>query len=212
MHTRFLITTAALGLLLACTPLQAKIYKCTDAAGKVYYSQTYDPKMCGGGVSQLNEQGMEVKKLERQKTAEELAADREQAKRDADAKVIAEHQAQQDRALMMSYTSEADLDRARKQELEVVQASINTTKLSLASQEKALAEILAHAASFERAQKPVPQVTADQLKMVREQIEITSKQVAERGNELKRIDASYEAKLARYRELKTKVENQRAGH
>jgi hypothetical protein len=211
MHIRFL-TLAALGLMLASTQVQAKIYKCTDAAGKVYYSQTYDPKMCGGGVSQLNAQGMEVKKLERQKTAEELAADREQAKRDAEAKVVAENQAQQDRALMMSYTSEADLERARLQELEVVQASINTTKLSLASQEKALADILAHAASFERAKKPVPQVTADQLKMVRQQIEITSKQVAERGEELKRINGSYEAKLARYRELKAKVDSQRAGH
>ncbi len=211
MHIRTL-SLVALCLLFANTVVHAKIYKCTDAAGKVYYSQTYDPKLCGGGVSQLNAQGMEVKTLERQKTAEELAADREQAKRDAEAKVIAENQAQQDRALMMSYTSEADLQRARLQELEVIQASINTTRLSLASQEKALADILAHAASFERAQKPVPQVTTDQLKMVRQQIEITNKQVLERGHELQRIDTTYETKLARYRELKAKVDSQRSGN
>jgi hypothetical protein len=199
------------GFLLASSAAQAKIYKCTDSKGKVFYSQAYDPKLCGGGGSQLNDQGLEVKKIERQKTPEEILAEREQAKRDAEAKIVAEAQAQQDRALMMSYTSEVDLKRARDQELEVVQASINTTKLSLASQEKALAEILAHAASFERAKKPVPQVTADQLKVVRQQIDTTNRQLTERQAEMKRIDAAYTAKFARYRELKAKVDAQRAG-
>jgi hypothetical protein len=198
-------------LLLASSVVQAKIYKCTDSNGKVFYSQSYDPKLCGGGGSQLNAQGLEIKKLERQKTPEEIQAERAQAKRDADAKVIADAQAQQDRALMMSYTSEADLTRARDQELEVVQASVNTTKLSLASQEKALAEILAHAAGYERAKQPVPQVTADQLKVVRQQIDTTNRQLAERQAEMKRIEASYASKFARYRELKAKVDAQRAG-
>ncbi len=198
-------------VLLASSAVQAKIYKCTDNTGKVFYSQSYDPKLCGGGGSQLNEQGLEVKKLERQKTPEEIQAERAQAKRDAEAKVIADAQAQQDRALMMSYTSEADLARARDQELEVVQASVNTTKLSLASQEKALAEILAHAAGFERAKQPVPRVTADQLKVVRQQIDTTNRQLTERQAERKRIEASYATKFARYRELKAKVDAQRAG-
>ncbi len=201
---------AAAGLMLAIPDAHAKIYKCTDAAGKVFYSQSYDPKTCGGG-SQLNDQGLPIKTIERQKTMEEIAAERAQAKADADAKIIADAKAQQDRALMMSYTSEADLQRAQTQELEVVKASINTTKLSLASQEKALAEILAHAASFERAKKPVPQVTTDQLTMVRQQIDTTNKQVIERNLELKRIEDNYEVKLARYRELKSKVDAQRAG-
>ena len=201
-----------ISLLMVSSLASAKIYKCTDTTGKVYYTQSYDPKTCGGGGSQLNDQGLEVKKLERQKTPEEIQAEREQAKRDADAKVIADAQAQQDRALMMSYNSEEELLRSRDQELEVIQATVNTTKLSLASQEKALAEILAHAATFERAKKPVPQVTADQLKVVRQQIETTNRQLAERVAETKRIQDSYQTKLARYRELKTKMDAQRSGH
>jgi hypothetical protein len=207
-RTAFFVATS---LLLAAPTAFAKIYKCTDSQGKVYYSQSYDPKLCGGGGAQLNAQGLEVKKMERQKTPEELQAERDQAKRDAEAKLVAEAQAQQDRALMMSYTSEEDLMRARDQEVEVVAASVNTTKLSLASQEKALAEILAHAASFERAKKPVPQVTADQLKIVRQQIDTTNRQLSERQAETVRIAANYEKKLARYRELKAKVNAQRSG-
>ena len=210
MRTAILIPVAAT-LLLCSGMASAKIYKCTDSNGKVFYSQTYDPKQCSGG-SQLNAQGLEVRKLERQKTPEEIAAEREQAKVDADAKLVAEAQAQQDRALMMSYNSEEDLERARSQEVEVVQASINTSKLSLASQEKALAEILAHAASFERAKTPVPQVTNDQLKIVRQQIDTTNKQITLREAEMSRIKATYDAKFSRYRELKTKMDAQRAGH
>jgi hypothetical protein len=210
MRTQILTLVAA-SLMLVSQGAFAKIYKCTDTKGKVYYSQSYDPKLCGGGGSQLNDQGLPVKTLQRQKTPEEIAAEREKAKRDADAKVIADAQAQQDRALMMSYTSEEDLKRARDQELEVVQASANTTKMSLASQEKALAEILAHAATFERAKKPVPQVTADQLKIVRQQIETTNRQLLERQADYKRVEASFQAKFARYRELKSKVDAQRTG-
>lgn len=208
-HTAVFLATS---LLLASPGAFAKIYKCIDNQGKVYYSQSFDPKLCGGGGSQLNDQGLEVKKLERQKTPEEIQAERDQAKRDAEAKLISDAQAQQDRALMMSYTSEEDLKRASAQELEAVLASVNTTKLSLASQEKALAEILAHAASFERAKKPVPRVTSDQLKIVRQQIDTTNRQIGVRRAEMKRIEANYAAKLARYRELKSKVEAQRSGH
>lgn len=206
-------TLAALISLLLVSPLaMAKIYKCTDSSGKVFYSQSFDPKTCGGGGSQLNDQGLEVRKLERQKSPEEIKAEHEQAKRDADAKVISDAQAQQDRALMMSYNSEDELKRSRDQEMEVVQATVNTTKLSLASQEKALAEILAHAATFERAKKPVPQVTSDQLKIVRQQIETTNRQLGERVAETKRIEEAFVTKLARYRELKAKVEAQRTGN
>ena len=57
----------------------------------------------------------------------------------------------------------------------------------------------------------MPQVTSDQLKVVRAQIDTTNRQLAERQAELKKIEANYEVKLARYRELQAKVDAQRAG-
>lgn len=195
---------------LAMPVASAKIYKCLDAQGKVFYSQSFNPKLCGGGGMQLNDQGLPVKQLQRQKTAEEIRLEQEQAQRDAEAKKIEDAQKQQDNALMMSYNTEADLLRARDQELEVINAGMNTTKLSLASQDKALADLLAHAASFERAKKSVPQVTVDQLKLVRKQIETINRQLSGRTAELERVKASYQAKLERYRELKANIEAQRS--
>lgn len=205
------LTGFALALLLCASTVSAKLYKCTDAKGAVSYSQSYDPKRCTGGGAQLNEQGLPVKTMQRQKTPEEIAADKVEAARVAKAKEIADHQAVLDNALTSSYVTEAELLRARDQELEVVEANTATSRLSLASQEKALAEILAHAASFERAKKPIPQTTTDQLKMVRQQIETTNKQVTEREAEKARIRAEFEIKLLRYRELKARVDAQRNG-
>lgn len=190
----------------------AKIYKCKDAAGKVYYSQSFDPKTCSGGGAQLNAQGLEVKTLERQKSAEELAADKLEAERAAEAARIAEAKAQQDRALSLSYNSEDDLLRARDQEIQVADARIATGRLTLKSQEKSLSELLQHAASFELAKQPVPKATTDKLAQVRALIETANRQIAEHEAEKVQLQANYEAKLARYRELKARTDKQHQGN
>jgi len=205
------LTLTGLAVLLGNSSVAAKMYKCTDAKGAVSYSQSYDPKRCTGGGAQLDAQGLPIKTMQRQKTAEEIAADKAEAARLAKAKEIADHQATLDNALTSSYVTEAELLRARDQELEVIEANTATSRLSLASQEKSLAEILAHAASFERAKKPVPQTTTDQLKLVRHQIEMTTKQIAQRETEKSKLRAEFEIKLQRYRELKARVDAQRNG-
>src|SRR5688572_13941002 len=64
----------------ACDPASAqKIYKCKNEKGEIFYSQSFDPKQCGGGGSQLNADGIAVKEFERRKTPEELAAEKEAA-------------------------------------------------------------------------------------------------------------------------------------
>lgn len=202
----------ALTMALIAPGTSAKIYKCTDAAGKVYYSQSYDPKTCAGGGAQLNAQGLEVKTMERQKTAEEIAAEKAAAERAAEAAKVAEVQAQQDRALSLSYNSEEELLRARDQEIEVIDAKIATGKLTLKSQEKSLSEMLQHAASFELAKQPVPKTITDQLAKVRGLIETANRQIAEHQTEKTQIEANYQVKLERYRELKVRTEQQHQGN
>lgn len=201
----------SLGLIAVAPTVSAKIYKCTDAAGKVYYSQSFDPKTCAGGGAQLNAQGLQVKTLERQKSAEELAAEKAEAERAAEAAKIAEAKAQQDRALSLSYDSEDDLMRARDQELEVADARIETAQLTRKSQEKTLSELLQHAASFELAKQPVPAATTEKLTQVRALIETANRQIAEQEAAKQKLQSDYEVKLARYRELKARTDQQHQG-
>jgi site-specific recombinase XerC len=105
---------------------------------------------------------------------------------------------------MMSFNTEDDLQRALEQELNVIDANISTSRLTMASQEKNLSELLAHAADYERNKKPVPADVAASIATVRTQIEAQQKSLAEREASKNTVRKDFAAKLVRWRELTAK--------
>jgi hypothetical protein len=187
--------------LFASSEAAAKIYKCKNAKGEIYYSQTYNAANCAGGGAQLNEQGMAVRQIERQKSAEEIAAEKAEKERVAEAQRVADEAKQADQVLLMSYASAADLERAHAQEVQVIETSIATTQLQVRSQEKSMAELLASAAEAERAGRPVPDAVAAGIARVRVQIEGQNAFIARKEAEKQATGKVFAAKLARYKEL-----------
>lgn len=205
MTRRFAFPALVAVALLASGEASAKIYKCKNAKGEIYYTQTYDPTNCAGGGAQLNEQGMAVKQIERQKSAEEIAAEKAEQARLAEEQRKAEEIRQADQVLMMSYASAEDLERAHAQELQVIDTSIATTELQVQSQEKSLADLLAGAAEAERAGRPVPDNIATGIATVRRQIEEQNAFIARKEAEKQAKNREFAAKLAHYKELTRKV-------
>lgn len=191
-------------LIVALPASAGKLYKWVDEKGNVHYSDRVPPEAAKLAREEKNQDGVTVKEVARAKTQEELAAEAAQRVKDEEARKIAEAQAQADRALTLSYTSEDDLVRAREQELGVIEANMATAKLTIASQEKNLSELLAHAADFERNKKPVPQAVTDSIAHVRAQIEAQQKTLKEREGSKETVHNEYEAKLLRWRELSAK--------
>ena len=191
-------------LIVALPASAGKLYKWVDEKGNVHYSDRVPPEAAKLAREEKNQDGVTVKEVARAKTQEELAAEAAQRVKDEEARKIAEAQAQADRALTLSYTSEDDLVRAREQELGVIEANMATAKLTIASQEKNLSELLAHAADFERNKKPVPQAVTDSIAHVRAQIEAQQKTLKEREGSKDIVHNEYEAKLLRWRELSAK--------
>lgn len=148
---------------------------------------------------------MAVKQIERQKSAEEIAAEKAEQARLAEEQRKAEEIRQADQVLMMSYASAEDLERAHAQELQVIDTSIATTQLQVQSQEKSLAELLAGAAEAERAGRPVPDTIATGIATVRRQIEEQNAFIARKEAEKQAKNREFEAKLAHYKELTRKV-------
>jgi hypothetical protein len=205
MRLIVLVSTLAFGLLAAAPATAGKLYKWVDEKGNVHYSDKVPPDAAKLARKDLNEAGVIVKQVARAKTQEELAAEAAQAERDAEARKLAEAQAQADRALMLSYTTEDDLFRTRDQELGVIDANMTTAKLTMASQEKNLSDLLAHAAGFERNKQAVPQAVADSIAHVRAQIDAQKKSLTERETSKEAVRKDYEAKLLRWRELSAKA-------
>lgn len=198
------LSLVVLGLVVALPVSAGKLYKWVDEKGNVHYSDRVPPEAAKLAREEKNQDGVTVKEVARAKTEEELAAEAAQRVKDEEARKIAEAQAQADRALMLSYTTEDDLLRAREQELGVIEANMATAKLTIASQEKNLSDLLAHAADFERNKKPVPQAVTDSIAHVRAQIEAQQKTLKEREGSKDTVHNEYEAKLLRWRELSAK--------
>ena len=97
---------------------QAQSYRCVGKDGKKYYGQSVPPQCAGLPMEQLNAQGVVVKHIDAQASADERA--RKEAE-DADRKkreAISKEEGRRDRALMATYTSEKDVLDARARALE----------------------------------------------------------------------------------------------
>lgn len=199
------ITVAVLGLVAALPVSAGKLYKWVDEKGNVHFSDKVPPEAAKLAREEKNQEGITVKAVDRAKTQEELAAAAAQREKDAEARKLAQAQEQQDRALMTAYATEADVLAAREEELAVIDSTIATAKLTIASQEKNLSDLLAHAADFERNAKPVPPNVAESIAKVRALIDAQQKSLAEREASKDDLRKEFEAKLARWRELSAKT-------
>ncbi|NUO71584.1 MAG: DUF4124 domain-containing protein [Frateuria sp.] len=138
-------------------------YHWRDGKGLSHYSDSLTADAMKFGYDLVNDQGMVVRHVERQLSPEERAA--------AD-KVAAEQAAQQraedarkraDLQMLNAFGDETALKQAQQEEIAAIDQQINTTRINLRSQEKALADLLCRAAELERDKKPVPKYLADSI-------------------------------------------------
>lgn len=137
------------GCALAIAPLAVQAqstYRCTGNDGKKYYGSTIPMQCVGRPVEQLNAQGLVVRRIdpegERKAREEaEAAKDKRQEQEAAQREELRRH-----RALLATYTSERDIEDARKRDLadneravQEVETKIEALKKRRAGYEKELA-------------------------------------------------------------------------
>lgn len=210
MKPTALATVLLCGLLAAGAADAKKLYKWTDKDGKVHYSDQLPPEAVEQARQEFNKDGQQVKAVERALTPEEKAA-ADAAKAEAEAARKAAEEAEKfDRMLLMSYPTEADIERSYTERLEVNSRNIDTARSSLASQEKSLNALLAHAADLERAGKPVDDKLKASIAKAREQTTAQEAFLARREAERGEIQTEYDATLGRYRELIARQQAEKA--
>lgn len=205
----FVCITCLLFALIAATQAAEKTrnhFRWKDAQGNLHFDDALPNEALQFGYDEINASGIVVRHVAAPRTAAQL---KEDAKAEAQKKAAddaAAKQAQSDDQLLAAYPTEADLASVQKAQLDMIDQYIESTRISLQSQEKSLTEMLSHAADLDRTGKPVPAALRSQIEALRANVEKQKAYIA--GKQQEKIDSAkrFETELAHYRELRAKIE------
>ena len=190
---------------------QKKLYRWTDKDGKVHYSDHVPPEAIENARSEINERGITVGEVGRALTAEEQAAAKEAAKAAEALRQQEEEQAKRDQILLSSYGSVGELDRAFTERFDLLEQSLESARVGIRSQEKSLADLLAHAAGLQRQNKPVPESVRASIEVAKRQVTQQREYLVSREAEKLEVEEEYRQVRERYVALRAEAEREAAG-
>lgn len=186
----------------------AALYKWIDEDGQIRYSDRLPAAQVKKKHQQLNSQGVVVGTTEAAKSEEELAAEAE-AKRKAEEQAAEEARLKQiqyekDQVLLLTFSSEKEMELARDDRLEVLDSVIRLITKSITSTQETLAELETSAdQNYTSKGKDIPGGLAQKIEHFSRKIESRTDQLLLKVEEKDRINQQFELDLARFRELKS---------
>lgn len=194
---------AALAAVLTSAPAQAKLYKCVDPNGKVYYTDKLTPDCVQGGAREMK-RGIVVKEYE----AGEVPTDKKgkdpkkpvaQPKAEPTREEI--EQQRRDRALLATYANEKEIDLARDRNLQQAELALGSLRAREKSALEKQARLKSQADEFAGRGKPAPAWLQDELADADRDVKALQRDIATKLDEQKAIRARFEADKERFREL-----------
>ena len=177
----------------------AVTYRWTDEQGIVHYGDRIPPQYAQKERSVLNSQGVEVRKLDAQKSPEQMAADQR-----IQQGVI--RQKQHDAFLMNTYTSVKDIEALRDLRLDQLHAQKVAAEQYVDNLHSRLGALQTRARLF-KPYNPRPEAhrmpddLAEDLVHTLNELRTQSNAVTTKGNEEAALKAQFQADIERYREL-----------
>jgi hypothetical protein len=171
-----------------------RMYKCVDAAGKVYYSDKSNPD-CGHST-ELNGQGVVMQKKQVARPGQPANAE------SATVTKKSRDQERRDRALMATYTREGEIDAARDRSLAIPTQGLKIAESKLEKANQQLNDLKKQADALAAQKKPLPAHLLEDVSASEKEIAGLEADLAQRKIQLDAIRARYEADKQRFRELK----------
>lgn len=189
-------------LLTTSTGLVAQdVYKWVDEKGEVHYSQTLPPERAGEAHDRLTADGLVAERVDRVRTADELAelqVQREQQREQAEQERI---QAQQDRLFLAAYPTEEDVRRTIETRRETVMSERKSVESLIEQSRARFVATVQQAAELERTGKPVPDYLVERIDEARAGIRELTRRLDEIDKRLETLDEELVSELARHRRL-----------
>jgi hypothetical protein len=201
---RVLLCLVLLGI--CTTASAAKLYKWVDDNGNIRYSDRMPPSQAKREHQTLNSQGMVVSTKKAAKTEEEIKAlkDAEKAlqakqkveKREKDA------QGKLDRVLLLTFSSEKEMGRARDDRIEVLDSVIRLIYKSIATAQDRLLRLEGDAKRIYTSKgREVPGGLAQNIEESVRKIDNREKQLQVKLEEKYKIQGQFDIDIARFRLL-----------
>src|SRR5687767_9340578 len=205
---KLLLSAVVLALLAGAAAAQSdkqkKLYRWVDKDGKVHYGDSVPAEYAEQDREVLNRQGVPVGREEGTITPEEAAAKAvaDKAARDEQKRKL------RDRVLLQTYQSVQELEVLRDNRLDLVDAQLTIQEQSLSNLRAQRAQIQRMAARYAPVNtgsdaQPLPDELAADLEQSANDIQTQESNLVRRREERESIRKTFEADIARYKELRT---------
>jgi len=180
----------------------AATYRWVDEKGKVHYGDVMPNQQSGMGHQELDKQGRVVKETprtlltpeERRRRADEAAAREEQQRRE-------EEQQRHERALLSTYTSEAEIDLARDRALELEKLTLRGLQARMDSSAAKLSFAKGQLARFRAARAAEPANIVQMRDEAQAELVQLGEVMRQREKIMNDLKQRFEADKERFREL-----------
>ena len=197
MHKSKLIFAVAAILALFSLSAQAKLYKWVDENGVTHYGSTIPPRYAGQKSEEL-QNGMVVPNTP--KPATSTGKVKQPPKQLTPAQI---EQKRRDNALLGTYDSPDEIDRAMNRELRQVDAQMSSINIQLQTAQEDLKGLSQQKSELEKAHRPVGKLLQERLDQVNRRLAQLNASKAQTEAKKQKIRASYSADKKRFIELTT---------
>jgi hypothetical protein len=180
-----------------------KLY-CWDEGGKRVCSDALPASAIGRQRTEFDTRtGATLNRVGRELTREEqVRAAAEEQTRLAD-----EAQARREMAMVVSYQTEEDLERAFRNRFELIEESLKGSALALVNLHTSLVSLLRQANELELQSKPVGKALREKIRNQHAELQALRALKQRQESERKALDAEFKQALSRYRALKGQAAN-----
>lgn len=181
-------------------PALAATYKWVDEKGVVHYTDRMPPEEVDKASTELNKQGVPVKKTDAAPTAEQRRAKAEEEERRRQQAKQQEEQDRRDRALLSSYTSEGEIELARSRALQAIDGVMKSAQAYTDTLTRRKKELDAKIKT-DFSDKPVPAVLERELNGINAELGRQADLIALKQREVAQVNAKYDTDKQRWRAL-----------
>lgn len=175
-------------------------YRCTGKDGKKYYGSTIPTACLGMPIDQLNQRGIRVKRIDPEGDEKARLAKEAEEKRLADEAQERREELRRNRALLATYTSEKDIEAARKRALADNQRAVKEAQARIELLKKRRAGYDKEMEFYKEADK-APSKLREDIRATEVDLDATQGLLEAKQKETESINAKYDEDRRRYREL-----------